>query len=80
MRWWKVYQALSSRGPVDHFALYFLAGSITSPRLFVYKDTEIDKELTNSAKVFCEDLVIFNIDMQQVWEHLVDNLFHMTSR
>jgi len=56
--------ALPIFDPRVHFAL--VEGSITSPRLFVYKDTEIDKELTNSAKVFCEDLVIFNIDMQQV--------------
>lgn len=56
--------ALPIFDPRVHFAL--VEGSITSPRLFVYKDTEIDKELTHSAKVFCDDLVSFNVDTQQV--------------
>lgn len=56
--------ALPIFDPRVHFAL--VEGSVTSPRLFVYQDLEIDRELTNSARAFCEDFVTFNVDMQQV--------------
>lgn len=51
--------------PRVHFAL--VEGSTVSPRLFLYHTNgEIEKELTHSAQMFCQDLVRFDVTQRKV--------------
>lgn len=58
-------QSLPLFDPRVHFAL--VEGSRVSPRLFLYHtNSEIEKELTHSAQMFCADLVEFVTEEQKV--------------
>eukprot|EP00658_Telonema_sp_P-2_P030490 TRINITY_DN23006_c0_g1_i3.p1 TRINITY_DN23006_c0_g1~~TRINITY_DN23006_c0_g1_i3.p1 ORF type:complete len:210 (-),score=56.50 TRINITY_DN23006_c0_g1_i3:332-961(-) len=58
-------QSLPIFDPRVHFAL--VEGATSSPRLFLYHtNSEIEKELTNSAQLFCQDLVVFDVKQRKV--------------